>query len=207
MCFATTLQIYLTHLIFFLCKQGFIKMMFSITVPTYYGSLSLQAFMAMKKSYNEAKYVWIERWIHLIAWCIPCAIASVVAATDNFNPSGSGCWLSKAPRGCEDDPTVECERGEDIGYFVYLVVLSQIFLYLIFPPSVILAIYCWIKKIQKKAQGCRGMQRVRQSARKELMKSIAIQISVYLLSFWFTWVFALIHAGYQILSVDNFYTI
>lgn len=86
--------------------------MLQMVVPTYYGALSLQAFMGMKNKYQEEKYQWIEKYIHTIAYLIPAALCSVVAATENFNPNGAGCALTKAPRGCEADPFVECTRGE-----------------------------------------------------------------------------------------------
>ena len=75
--------------------QGFISIMFAMVVPTYYGSLVLQAFMGMKNNYNEMKYKWIEKYIHLVAWVYPFLITLVPALTDNINPGGFGCWYGK----------------------------------------------------------------------------------------------------------------
>lgn len=122
------------------------------------------------------------------------------AVTDNFNPSGAGCYISKAPRGCEADPDVPCTRGEDIKKFELIVGLSLIFLYFIVPPSVIVSMYCWIKKVDRKIQGSNGMNKVRESARKGLLQNAARQMSLYLFSFWFTWVFSLVCGAYQTLS-------
>jgi len=80
--------------------QGFISIMFAMVVPTYYGSLVLQAFMGMKNNYNEMKYKWIEKYIHLVAWVYPCLVTLVPALTDNINPGGFGCWYGKVSLLC-----------------------------------------------------------------------------------------------------------
>ena len=43
---------------------GFLGITVAMTVPVYYGSLVLQAFMGMKNNFEERKYKWIEKWIH-----------------------------------------------------------------------------------------------------------------------------------------------
>ena len=178
--------------------------MFDMTVPMYYGSLVLQAFMAMRNSFKEERYRWIEKWIHIVALCYPCAVAIVIAVTENLNPAASGCWYAKSPQGCEADPDIDCKRGEDISALAYILGFTQVFLYFIFPPSVIIAMYCWIHKIQKKLGSCRGMQQVRQAARKEMAKSISKQITTYLLSFWFTYILSIIHMAYTLASEGEY---
>ena len=178
--------------------------MFDMTVPMYYGSLVLQAFMAMRNSFKEERYRWIEKWIHIVALCYPCAVAIVIAVTENLNPAASGCWYAKSPQGCEADPDIDCERGEDISALAYILGFTQVFLYFVFPPSVIIAMYCWIHKIQKKLGSCRGMQQVRQAARKEMAKSISKQITTYLLSFWFTYILSIIHMAYTLASEGEY---
>ena len=180
--------------------NGFIGITVAMTVPIYYGSLVLQAFMGMKNNFNENKYRWIEKWIHMIAWGFPLAVSTVLAATENINPSGSGCWYAKYPKGCDIDPNVDCERGQDIGMFTLIVGLTQVFLYFVYPPSVILAMHCWIRGVKRKKRECRGMHQVREAAKKEMLQGIAKQISLYLLAFWFTFVLGLIHNAYVLLS-------
>lgn len=179
--------------------QGFITIMMAQTVPFYYGSLSLQSYMAIKYKFQERNYLWIEKWVHLVAVCIPCALAIVPAVTENINPSASTCWIAKAPRGCEASD-VPCARGEEISLFLYIFGLGQIALYFILPPSGVLAIYLWIRKTEKHLRGCSGMQLMRESARKKMLRSVAIQISVYLCCFWSTIFINLMHAAYQMLT-------
>ena len=84
-----------------------------MTVPTYYVSLSLQAFVDIKNKCQEEKYQCIETSIHPLSWCVPAALASIVLFTENINPSGSSyyCYMVKAPQGCESDLDVPFKRG------------------------------------------------------------------------------------------------
>jgi len=183
--------------------QGFIYQMLSLTVPTYYGSLSLQAFMGIRNKFQEKRYRWIEYPIHFIAWCVPAALATIVALTDNFNPGGTGCSMKKGPPGCESDPDVTCDRGEDIALLQFTVGLGVAFLYFVFPPSVIMSMHCWIKKMHKNLERCTGMQEIRANAQKKMMQKIAIQVSVYLFSFWLTFTPSLIIFVHFILTGKN----
>ncbi|KAL9189310.1 hypothetical protein ACHAXT_011800 [Thalassiosira profunda] len=173
--------------------NAFIFAVFSLAIPAYYGSLSFQAFMGIRHNFKEEKYRWIEKWIHCVSLIIPTALASIIAATENFNPTGTGCYVGKYPRGCETDPDVPCERGDDIWHVEFIIGLGLICLYFVFPPAIVLGMYCWIRKAQKRVDGSTGMKRLRESARRQMMGLVAKQISIYLFSFWFTWIFSLIH--------------
>lgn len=166
--------------------QGFIFMMFSLAVPAYYGSLSLQAFVGIRNNFEEDRYRWVEKYIHLAAYCIPITFATIYAATQNFNPNGSGCSVSKYPRGCDADPDVQCERGQDIDMLTHIVGFILAFLYFIFPPSMMIGVQCWIRNLKANIRGRLGMQQIREAARNQLMRSVARQIYLYLFSFWFT---------------------
>ena len=178
--------------------EGFLAITVAMTVPAYYGSLVLQAFVGMKNNFEEQKYRWIEKLIHLVAWCIPLLIVTVLAATENINPSGSACWYAKYPKECDTTPDIDCERGKDIGAFALIVGLTQLSLYFIFPPIVILAMHYWIKKIQKKKKD--NKNQVREAARKEMLQSISKQMTLYLLAFWSTFILGLVSHAYQLLS-------
>jgi len=60
--------------------------------------------------------------------------------------------------------------------------------------------YCWIKKIKIKMGKSAGMQKIRESARKEMLQSIAMQVSLYSFSFWMTFVPTIILFVYQTLT-------
>ena len=183
--------------------------MFEAAIPIYHFSLSLQAYMGIRNNFNEKKYKWIEKWIHAVAYCVPFAIATVVAATQNFNPSGTGCWIAQSPTGCEGDPDIPCERGQDIKLFVYIVLVGKACLYFILPPIVTVSMYFWLKKMQRVGDSHTNissrMVEIRETARKRMMHCACRQISVYLFSFWFTWVFGVIWFVYKTLSKDMAY--
>ena len=117
-----------------------------------------------------------------------------------MNDTG-GCWYGKYPKECETSPDIECERGQDIGPFLLIVGLTQIFLYFIFPPSVILAMHCWIQKLQRKIEeDSNSVHQVRQAARKEMIQCITKQLTLYLLAFWSTFILGLILNAHRLLS-------
>lgn len=122
------------------------------------------------------------------------------AITENFNPNGAGCFVAKAPRGCEADPDVPCERGQDINKYEFFVGLGFIFIYLIFPPFILIGQYCWISRVSKKARTSTGMNLIRECAQREMLRSAAKQLSLYLLSFWFTWALSLVQGIYGVIT-------
>lgn len=178
--------------------QGFISYMFTSTVAIYYASLILQALMGVRHSFKEAKYAYIEKWIHAVAWIIPGAFSTLIAVTENFNPNvGATCWIEKSPLGCESDTDLECQRGQDIGRTGKILAGFLLLFYLASPPSVAASMYCWIKLSQEKMLVSRGFQKVREAAKKQMMHSVAKQICLYVFAFWFIWLFNLIHYLYR----------
>ena len=185
--------------------SGFLFLLTAVAIPIYYSSLSLHAFVAIKNNFQEQQYRWIEKYIHLVAWLVPLAFATTFAATDNLNPSTAGCYVSRAPLGCDTD--VSCERGKDIGKTELVFSVILLFIYLIFTPTMVIAIYIWIWKVEKRTEGARGMERLRQSARKHLMKNVATQLSVYLLSFLITWLPILVAVFYRLIHGKSLYNL
>lgn len=167
-------------------------------VPSYYCSLSLQALQRIRNNFNESKYQWIEKYIHIITWSIPCVIAIVLAVTENFNPYANGCWITKYPKGCGTGPgDIPCERGNNVNELSIIVCISVFCLYWVVPPSIMFFMFCRIQQMKNKIEESQGMQRIRGSAEKEMMHSIAKQMSLYLFSFWVTCLPGLIHIFYQ----------
>eukprot|EP00956_Cyclotella_meneghiniana_P031454 scaffold82592_cov67-Cyclotella_meneghiniana.AAC.12 len=163
--------------------SGFFQITLTLTIPVYYVSLSLQAYMGFRNGFKEEKYVWIEKW---------------AAGKENINPAASMCRIAKAPVGCEDNPDVPCERG-DLQKLIHLILaLSLIFLYFIFPPAVTISMQCWIRKCKKRAEASSstGWLKIKESARTDMMKNVTKQIS----SFWLTWILELVHVSYHTLT-------
>ena len=181
--------------------QGFFTAVSALTVMYYNASLVLQAYLGIKNNFNEEKYTWIEKWVHFVAWCAPLGWAITFAVKENFNPVIVGCAISKAPLGCDlSGSGVPCERGTLSELAEKVFAVSHFLIFLLFPPVVILLMYLWMKKIEKKKKNgyCRGMALIRESARKKLMMSCFCQLSLYLFSMWITWL-------PYLASVLNFY--
>jgi len=159
----------------------------SLAVATYYVALSLNAFMGIRNKFQEETYQWIEKFIHAIAWCFPLVISIIAILTENINPHfPGGCSISQAPQGCaEDDPDLPCQRGKNIKYLIYILGFGTFFVYFIFPSTILITMFCWIKKIKVQISGSVGMQQMREQARSQMLKSMAIQMSIYLFPFWF----------------------
>ena len=187
-------------------RAGFLFTALSLTVPAYYGSLSIAAYMGIANQFEE-KYRWVETPIHLVAWCVPLALFMYPAFTGGFNPNGAGCALAQAPPGCDADPLVPCERGNDIGNFRLIVGLGLVLLYFVFPPSIMGATYFWLKKTRKKLEASQETDQSRVHARNQIMQQVANQIYLYLFSFWSTIVPTLVSVGQQILMGEILYSL
>ncbi len=164
----------------------------SISVASYYASLSICSYFSVKHNFKEENYVWIEKWIHFVCTILPLAYSTWVAATENVNPYGSGCCVASSPLGCQADPEVKCERGSDQNFALIIIGLSQIMTYFIIPPCSMMALYKSLLKSKKEHQASKGMKHLIEAAKKRLLRDIMIQISLYLFSFWATYIFSLI---------------
>jgi len=166
---------------------GVVSIMGYLVVPTYYIALSLNAFMGIRRKFQEETYQWVEKFIHAIAWCFPLFISIIAISTENINPHFPGCSVSQNPQGCAEDSDVPCQRGKDMKYLEFILRFGLGFLFLIFPPTILITMFCWIKKVEVNISGSAGIQQMREQARSQMLKSMAIQMSLYLFSFWFGW--------------------
>jgi hypothetical protein len=143
-----------------------------------------------------------------VAYSVPISVASVCAATGNFSPNGSGCWIGPNPPGCESNPNVTC-TSKDIRLLRLLTQAILLFLYLVFPPFIIALMKCWVRKhiSRLNESTSTGWQRVKESAKKEMMRNVAKQIYLYLFAFWFTWVFSLISVMYKMVNGHILYNL
>jgi len=183
------------------------------SVASYYASLSICSYVSVKNKFREEKYYWIEKWIHL-ACIIPSLIACIwLSATENINPSGSSCFAAAYPTGCQSDPAVLCERGGGAGFAVIVIGTISVVVYFIIPPCSMLAVYILVRKFKKEYQSSKkGMKQIVEAARKQMLRDVLLQISLYLFAFWATYIIALIQyvvntvtgeLSYNLLIVSN----
>lgn len=169
--------------------QGWLNLMFSQSVAVYYASLGVYSFFAIKNSFKQESFRWIEKWIHLAAFVFPFTLCTVVTAHKSFNPRGTGCFIAASPYLCEKVDEEECERGGTLSdVFIGIFAFGNIILYLIVPPLAMMLIGCWIKRTIKEAEQSVGMRQIIVSARKNMMQDLMKQIGLYLLAFWLTYI-------------------
>lgn len=162
--------------------QGFIYIIFFLAFPFYYASLSVYAYLALKNNFQEEKYVWIEKWIHMGAYALPLAvgIAGLVKG-----------WFHSALAFCRNDLHVTCDFDEDpdcqskhaistVSAFVVIVGIE-----LSIGTLTIIVLLCTFEKIQRKHDAAVGVTRMVESLRRARYKAVAWQTGLYLLSFWF----------------------
>ena len=162
--------------------QGFFLITFWLAFPFYYSSLSVMAFVAVKNNFQEEKYQWMEKWIHVGAYIPPLILASVAAAKDYIHPAMAFCSIM-LPTDCTTwiEPSCDDESKNFLTYAVMTIILLELTL----ATSTMLYLWCKFEKIQKDADNAIGMKRVLESARKRRLKEVAIQTGLYLYSFWF----------------------
>jgi len=181
--------------------QGFISILTSISVASYYASLSICSFISVKHKFKEEEYKWNEKWIHFVCVCLPLAYSIWMITEENINPYGSGCYGASSPLGCQADPDLVCERVSDrINLAMLIVGLGQIIIYFVIPPCSMLALYLFLGQSKKRSQSSKGMRKIIEAARKKMLWDVMLQIALYLFSFWGTYVLGLVHFVIQTIT-------
>lgn len=188
--------------------QGFLSIMASVSVASYYASLSLCSYVSVKHKFKEEEYKWIEKWIHIFCIGLPLAYSGWMTATENINPFGSACYAAAYPMGCGSDSELPCQRGTDhIDLVLSIIAIAQFMIYCIIPPIFMLAVYHMLDKSKPEYQPAGGMTKIIEDARKRLLRDVLLQISLYLLSFWFTYVFNIIQFVIQKITGESHYNL
>ena len=100
---------------------GFFGQGASIASALYNGSLALFYLLTVKYSwkddafgaYGGGKFSKVEPAMHVIPLVFGWATAIAGLPLLLYNPIGWTCWIAEVPRGCDRNPDVECERGNN----------------------------------------------------------------------------------------------
>ena len=144
--------------------------------------ISFQSVIAVKNNFQEEKYVWIEKWIHIGAYLVPLCLAIVCAAKGWFVPGLTFCRNDMQGK-CDIFKDEECHHEHAIKS--YSVFTSIITIEMLIGTATIITLLCTFDKLQKRADEAIGMQRIVGNARRQRLKQVACQTGLYLLSFWF----------------------
>jgi hypothetical protein len=120
------------------------------TVPFY--NISLNAFFLLTVVYgmSEARITrWIEPTLHCISILYPLITASIGVGLNLYSELelGVSCWIGEYPRGCDEDPTLEC-TSTLIGWFYSGIPFVGSFLFLLIANFLI---YRKVRKTTKQA--------------------------------------------------------
>ena len=188
--------------------QGFLLIMFTLTVAIYVASLSICSYLSIKYKFNEEKYKWIEKWMHIAALSLPFAFATTTAAMENINPNAGGCFIASYPQRCNTNPDVPCVRGGGKIKLVSLIFgLGQVLICFVIPPSAMISVCVLIRKARDELVTSTGMKHVIECARKQMMHDVMVQISLYLLSFWSTYILNVVHFVIRIVTRNIVYNL
>ena len=138
--------------------------------------------IAVKNNFQEEKYVWIEKWIHIGAYLVPLCLAIVCAAKGWFVPGLTFCRNDMQGK-CDIFKDEECHHEHAIKS--YSVFTSIITIEMLIGTATIITLLCTFDKLQKGTDEAIGMQRIVGNARRQRLKQVAWQTGLYLLSFWF----------------------
>mmetsp|Transcript_5632 Transcript_5632/g.8672 ORF Transcript_5632/g.8672 Transcript_5632/m.8672 type:complete len:442 (+) Transcript_5632:242-1567(+) len=184
---------------------GFLNQ-FGYVVPSYYASLSLYAYLAVKNSFQEEKYNWIEKWIHIHVYFYPLLSGSYLLYKEAFNYAGhSSCWIASIPKGCglNSDPYVPCDRGpENIDSLTWVFAGFPLFFFLFFATAMMIVLYVTVRRKLIPNEALVGKKKLFEKARNAKAKSIAKQASLYVASFYFTYTFGFLN-GYLFLATGK----
>lgn len=160
--------------------QGFLYDWAYIAFPFYYASFSVLALVSVTHNFKEEKYAWIEKWIHLGAY-IPPSIFLIYAAVANWIKPGVAICSFRYYYITEDDEAVPRKLWHSIIVGIQFVELLV---------ATITIFYLWVNfsKIQSSFETAIGMKRIREEARKQRTRDVAIQSVIYLFSFWFMYI-------------------
>mmetsp|Transcript_17852 Transcript_17852/g.27120 ORF Transcript_17852/g.27120 Transcript_17852/m.27120 type:complete len:402 (+) Transcript_17852:332-1537(+) len=158
--------------------QGFLYDWAYVAFPFYYASFSVLALVSVKNNFKEEKYAWIEKWIHLGAYVPP--LIFVIYATVKG-------WIKAGVALCTF--TYYIEVNPDMSHRIFHKVLMGVQFVELLVATITIA-YLWFNftKIQSSIDAAIGMKKIKEEARKQRTRDVAIQSGIYLVSFWFMYI-------------------
>lgn len=169
--------------------QGFVLIFESITVSSFYLSLSLFSFLAVRNNFNEKILRNYERLLHTGIYLTPLAFACVALDKKYINPSIGTCYISAHPVGCSYIEGRSCNHG-DSGIETYAM-LNSLYFFLTFIVAVVLMIslYFYVRQKEKSNERLHGKQKYIENARKLKSRTISTQAGLYFGAFILTYFF------------------
>jgi len=129
--------------------QGFFVRLCGSSAIIYYTSFSVYSYVGVLNNFENAKIIWVEKWIHLLVHIYPISTGIYFLFAQAYNNKGSGfCGVANSPLGCEFDPEMPCERGyQDRKTINWISIVPQVFV-LIFSTTLMVTLFFMVRKRQ-----------------------------------------------------------
>ena len=126
--------------------QGFFIYVTSSTAVFYYGSFSVYSFVGVLHNFEKSKYMWVEKYIHILVHIYPIVSAIYILSRIGFTDSSHGfCYLDNASRICDDDLTDVPSDKTNCGKIQTLLIITSILILLnLFFPTVVMTVLVFI---------------------------------------------------------------
>lgn len=153
--------------------QGSLYIVTWLAYASYVASFSIYGLYAVKNNFQQDKFQWIEKWIHVCAYAPPVTLLIISGAVKIMNPdSHPVCRVAE----------LHIHKGEPT--LVYDVIMTA-FVMVDFVTGTTVILYLWrnFSEIQGKVDNYVGIRRLIESARQKRLRDVTIQTGLYLLLF------------------------
>jgi len=127
--------------------QGFFNQL-STAIPAYYVALSgFSWIVIVHGNFDPSKYVWVEKYMHLLVNAWAMGSSTTLATMEAFNPSEGwpSCYIGAVPMGCGNGSDVECTRGpQNVGQLLAIFVGLPVLVLLLVPTITMVALACYL---------------------------------------------------------------
>ena len=163
--------------------QGFIILFEIGTIASFYLTLSLFSFLAIRNDFKERILRKYEPWLHTSIYLIPLVFGCIALKKKFISPGTSFCFLSPYPTGSNHDEDISYIHGNSEIQNFSLIVLVYFYVIVIFAVALTTSVFFFVRRKEKENEGLDGLQKYRENARKSKSRKMASQTGLYLGTF------------------------
>ena len=172
--------------------QGFF-LQFGYAVLFY--NVSLMIYFTLTIRYGLSDQVMstkIEPHLHTFSILLPFAIAVSGIPLKLYNPRTFTCWITEIPYGCNDDPAVHCERGNNSRTFILLYSVIPTYILILVLFGSLFLIYWTVLRRERHRQRWSFNREDQNTQSNRKIRAIACRALMYAITFFNTYVWVLI---------------
>ena len=132
---------------------AFLQQGATISSVLYNATLTLYYLLSVRYSWNARQLRRIEPWLHAIPLFIGWGTAIAALPLNIYNPIFMGCDIVPFPMGCDSNPFVPCQRGENAHKFRTAFYFTWIWATFAFLVVAMVMIYCKIASTVRRSAG------------------------------------------------------